>query len=42
MLAILCRILAEGEGVGPTQRANVNVGATNKIFFGIHSKAQEN
>ena len=32
-LAILCRILAEGGGVGPSERANVNGGATNKIFL---------
>jgi len=46
MLAILCRILARGEGVGPSDRANENGGATNKIFFNIKSthtpQAQEN
>lgn len=33
MLAILCRILAEGGGVGPTRGASGNGGATNKIFL---------
>jgi len=32
-LAILVMVLARGEGVGPTQWANVNGGATNKIFL---------
>ena len=32
-LAFLRRILARGEGVGPSDWANVNGGATNKIFL---------
>ena len=32
-LAILLMISARGEGVGPSDWANVNGGATNKIFL---------
>ena len=33
MLAILVMVLAEGGGEGPSDWANVNGGATNKIFL---------